>query len=35
VIETPENEPIEPTETVEPEPDVEFVVDPKKTKASS
>jgi hypothetical protein len=28
VIETPENEPVEPAETVEPEPGVEFVVEP-------
>jgi hypothetical protein len=29
VTETPENEPVEPPETVEPEPGVDFVVEPK------
>jgi hypothetical protein len=28
MTETPENEPVEPTEIVEPEPGVEFVVEP-------
>jgi hypothetical protein len=28
VIKTPENEPVEPTETAEPKPGVEFVVEP-------
>jgi hypothetical protein len=28
VTETLENEPVEPTEIIEPEPDVEFVVEP-------
>jgi hypothetical protein len=28
VIKTPKNEPVEPADTVEPEPGVEFVVEP-------